>query len=207
MEENDPGGLHPGRAEHGLSVPLALLCPDRGTPRRALCLGHCTLVPDKPPAELSQHHHHHLPAAVSPQDPLTAPVPIPTDIASPGWHGQAGVPSDPHPQGEHTWACPWHCSLPHVATLCPLADAGLSSAWWPCCCPRGTSACALRSWSSSCPSQGPGQTSTCHSSEWGAWGVSVPSRDSSSPCSPQVQDKVRPLRTMTRAPARAQGLL
>ncbi|CAN8201624.1 unnamed protein product [Coccothraustes coccothraustes] len=60
---DNPRGLHPGRAEHGLSVPLTLPCPGRETPRRALGLGHCTLVPDKPPAELSQHHHHHLPAA------------------------------------------------------------------------------------------------------------------------------------------------
>lgn len=89
-----------------------------------------------------------------------------------------------------------------VAPLCPLADAGLSSAWWPCCCPRDTLVCASRSWSSSWPLWGLGQTSTCHSSEW--WGVGGPLSSAETPphpASPQGQD-VKALRTMTRAPAR-----
>lgn len=63
---DDPRGLHPGGAEHALSVLLTLPCPGRRNPHCALGQGHCTLVPDKTPAEPSQHHHPHLPAAVSP---------------------------------------------------------------------------------------------------------------------------------------------
>lgn len=94
---DDAGGLHPGRAKHGRSVPLTLPCPGRETPHRALCLGHCALVPDKSPAEPSRHHHHHLPAAVSPQDPLTPAVPIPREPRQPlqGGTGRPGFPWAP----------------------------------------------------------------------------------------------------------------
>lgn len=117
-----------------LSVPLTLACPGRGTPHRALGLGHCTLVPDNPPAEPSQHHHRHLPAAVSPQDLLTPPVPIPTEprhshsrVALVG-KGSCISPGHPSPGRAHG-SLAVALLLPHVPTLCPLADAGLSPAW------------------------------------------------------------------------------
>uniref|UniRef100_A0A8C3DZU3 Uncharacterized protein n=1 Tax=Corvus moneduloides TaxID=1196302 RepID=A0A8C3DZU3_CORMO len=210
---DDAGGLHPGRAEHGLSVPLTLPCPGRGTPHGALHLGHCTLVPDTPPAEPSQHHHHHLSAAVSPQDLLTPLLPIPTEprhslsrVALAG-RGSRISPGHPSP-GRALGSLAVALLLPHVPTLCPLADAGLSPAWWPCCCPRGTSVCASWSWSSSWHSWGLSQTSTCHSSEWGAWGDLCPQqRPPPSPCLPSGtrQREASEDPATSRAPAGGSG--
>lgn len=200
------------------SVTLTLPCPGRGTPHCALGLGHCTLLPDKSPAKPTQHHHHHLPATVSPQDLLTPPVPIPSEpqhslssVALAGG-GSCIFPQTPIPRagGWVGVAWLWHCS-------CPMSPP--CSPWLMLVCPQhGGLAAVLGLHRSAHRRAGaaagaaadvrgglarPQPVTAVSGRVWG--GALSPAETPPHSASPQVQDNVRPLRTITRAPAGRSG--